>query len=58
LEYTSNQYETLIEVTKTLMKAYPKISIESIVGHSDIAPNRKTDPGDSFNWEYYKSSLS
>ena len=58
LEYTSNQYETLIEVTKTLMKAYPDISADNIVGHSDIAPTRKTDPGDSFDWDLYKSSLS
>ncbi len=58
LEYTSNQYETLIEVTKTLMKAYPDIVADNIVGHSDIAPARKTDPGDSFNWDLYKSSLS
>ena len=58
LEYTSNQYETLIEVTKTLMKAYPDIVADNIVGHSDIAPARKTDPGDSFDWDLYKSSLS
>ena len=58
LEYTSNQYETLIEATKTLMKAYPDIVADNIVGHSDIAPARKTDPGDSFDWDLYKSSLS
>ena len=58
LEYTSNQYKTLIEVTKALMEAYPDIDAENIVGHSDIAPVRKTDPGDSFNWDLYKSSLS
>ncbi len=58
LDYTSNQYKTLIEATKAIMEAYPEISVENIVGHSDIAPSRKTDPGDSFNWEYYKSSIS
>ena len=40
------------------MKAYPDIVADNIVGHSDIAPARKTDPGDSFNWDLYKSSLS
>lgn len=58
LEYPSNQYKTLIEVTKTLMEAYPKISSDNIVGHKDIAPARKTDPGEAFNWDLYKSSLS
>ena len=58
LEYTSTQYEALIEVTKTLMKAYPNIVVDNIVGHSDIAPARKTDPGESFNWHLYKTSLS
>ena len=58
MEYTSTQYEALIEVTKTLMKAYPNIVVDNIVGHSDIAPARKTDPGESFNWHLYKTSLS
>ena len=40
------------------MKAYPDIVADNIVGHSDIAPARKTDPGDSFDWDLYKSSLS
>jgi AmpD protein len=58
LEYSSNQYKTLIEVTKALMEAYPNISADSIVGHKDIAPVRKTDPGETFDWYLYKSSLS
>ena len=57
LEYSSNQYKTLIEVTKALMEAYPEIGVDNIVGHRDIAPVRKTDPGDSFDWDLYKSSL-
>ncbi len=58
LEYSSNQYKTLIEVTKALMEAYPNISADNIVGHQDIAPVRKTDPGEAFDWDLYKSSLS
>ena len=58
LEYSSNQYKTLIEVTKALMEAYPNISVNNIVGHKDIAPVRKTDPGEAFDWDLYKSSLS
>ncbi len=55
--YTKDQYNSLIEVTIELMKAYPDIQKNSIVGHSDIAPDRKTDPGKSFDWELYLSSL-
>ena len=58
MEYTSDQYTALIEVTKTLMQAYPEITADNIVGHRHIAPTRKTDPGDSFDWDFYKSSLS
>ena len=39
------------------MAAYPEITLERIVGHGDIAPGRKTDPGDSFDWYRYLSSL-
>ena len=58
LEYPPNQYKTLIEATKALMEAYPNISVDNIVGHKDIAPIRKTDPGEAFDWDLYKSSLS
>ena len=58
LEYPPNQYKTLIEATKALMEAYPNISVDNIVGHKDIAPVRKTDPGEAFDWDLYKSSLS
>ena len=57
LDYTTNQYESLVEATKEIMKVYPAISKENIVGHSDIAPDRKTDPGDSFNWNLYLHNL-
>ena len=58
LEYPPNQYKALIEATKALMEAYPNISVDNIVGHKDIAPIRKTDPGEAFDWDLYKSSLS
>ncbi|MES2012782.1 MAG: 1,6-anhydro-N-acetylmuramyl-L-alanine amidase AmpD [Pseudomonadota bacterium] len=42
------QYETLKKLTTNLISVYP---IQAIVGHSDIAPIRKTDPGPYFDWQ-------
>lgn len=47
IAYTDAQYEHLNAVIKTLKSHYP---INNIVGHNDIAPGRKTDPGVSFDW--------
>jgi AmpD protein len=57
LYYTINQYQELVKVTHCLMQSYPGITLERIVGHSDIAPTRKTDPGPSFDWSYYRELL-
>ncbi len=56
--YTQAQYQTLIELTQTLFAQYPKLSKDTITGHSDIAPGRKTDPGPSFDWQGYLQALS
>ena len=57
INYTTEQYQSLIEVSKDIMLAFPEIKKTNIVGHSDIAPGRKTDPGPYFNWNLYLSSL-
>ncbi len=57
LAYTSKQYQQLTNVTNAIISAYPEINKDSIVGHCDIAPGRKTDPGASFDWQKYKQSL-
>lgn len=56
-EFTVAQYDALINVTKAILNAYPLITKDRIVGHSDIAPLRKVDPGVMFDWNYYLSKL-
>ncbi|WP_372742946.1 1,6-anhydro-N-acetylmuramyl-L-alanine amidase AmpD [Neptunomonas sp.] len=58
LAYTYQQYQALAAVTYAIRVAYPAISTSSIVGHSDIAPGRKTDPGELFNWPYFLQLIS
>ena len=48
--YAPAQYQTLRAILPMLLEAYPAITKGRIVGHSDIAPGRKTDPGPSFDW--------
>ena len=50
LPYEAAQYDALAKVVAALCKAYPGLSPQRMVGHSDIAPGRKTDPGPAFDW--------
>lgn len=52
--FTRSQYYTLVALTKSLQSRYP---ITDIVGHADIAPGRKTDPGVFFDWMRYRRTL-
>lgn len=56
--YTKEQYLSLAAVTRTLLDHYPQLTPERIVGHRDIAPGRKTDPGDGFDWPLYRCLLA
>lgn len=49
IPYTTIQYEQLALVILTLQQHYPD-TVGHLVGHSDIAPGRKTDPGLAFSW--------
>ena len=57
LPYDPRQYATLSALTTALCNAYPAISDDRIVGHADIAPGRKTDPGSAFDWLRYRNAL-
>ena len=49
-DFTNDQYKTLEELIKLLIDKFD-IKIDRILGHSDIAPSRKLDPGEKFNWQ-------
>ena len=53
-KFSENQYKILIELIATLKSNYPKIRDSNIIGHNEIAPNRKEDPGKFFDWERIK----
>ena len=57
IPYEEAQYQQLSRLTLSLKKQYPEISNKNIVGHCDIAPKRKTDPGNAFNWPYFQGML-
>jgi N-acetylmuramoyl-L-alanine amidase len=50
-KFSKKQIRSILKLSKFLIKEY-KINKYNILGHSDIAPNRKKDPGEKFPWEY------
>ncbi|MEL6710465.1 MAG: 1,6-anhydro-N-acetylmuramyl-L-alanine amidase AmpD [Pseudomonadota bacterium] len=57
LPFEPAQYTCLIRLTRQIRTLFPLITPERIVGHSDIAPGRKTDPGPQFDWPRFISSV-
>lgn len=55
--YTRAQYRRLTAVTRALLEKYPALTRDAIVGHLEVAPDRKTDPGPAFDWSGYLASL-
>jgi AmpD protein len=56
--YDAAQYEALAEAVAALCAAYPRLSPDRLVGHSDIAPGRKTDPGPAFDWPHARRLIA
>lgn len=56
--FEQQQYLALVEVIQCLCRTYPKITPKTIIGHQHIAPDRKTDPGPCFDWDYLLTLLS
>lgn len=58
IPYEPAQYQQLASVISSLMQVYPGITHDRIVGHNEIAPGRKTDPGPVFDWENLRKRLA
>jgi len=52
--FSEPQYATLASLTKAI---FDKYGVLDIAGHSDIAPDRKTDPGPFFDWQRYRAAI-
>jgi AmpD protein len=48
----------LADVVAALCRGYPRLSPDRVVGHSDIAPGRKTDPGQAFDWAHARRLIA
>lgn len=57
LPYAAVQYQVLARLVGALRRAYPGIAADAVVGHQHVAPGRKTDPGEAFDWARFRRDL-
>jgi len=57
IAYKAVQYQQLAAIISSLRAAYPSIQQDALCGHCDIAPQRKTDPGQAFDWAHINTLL-
>ncbi len=55
--FTQRQYQQTARLCKSLMREYPLMNQTRIVGHQDIAPLRKWDPGQQWQWPRFFQTL-
>jgi AmpD protein len=58
IPYERAQYRALAQLIWALRRRYPSLADAAVVGHSDIAPGRKTDPGPAFDWSELHRELA
>jgi AmpD protein len=57
-DYEPAQYQALAGLIGALCAAYPSLAPTRVVGHSEIAPGRKSDPGPAFDWNRLRALLA
>ncbi len=56
--YEEAQYVALVRLVRVLLATYPALGHDRIVGHDQIAPGRKTDPGVFFDWARLRAMMT
>jgi AmpD protein len=57
-DFTAEQYRALTSLCAAIRRRYPVITADRIVGHSEVSPGRKWDPGPRFDWERLRRALA
>ncbi len=57
-QFETIQHQELATLIRTIQTRHPAITDQQIVGHQDIAPTRKWDPGPGFDWSQFRKILA